>query len=78
MVYRFIYVHFFHGRPEKKWMIWGYRYFRKHPYLHRLSLPTAALSLVGNQHAPEQQGAAALLLAAPGTLRCGISGVFLG
>eukprot|EP00434_Breviolum_minutum_P001122 symbB.v1.2.000980.t1/scaffold43.1/size391093/9 len=31
----------------------------------------------GNQHAPEQQGAAALLLAAPGTLRCGISGVLM-
>jgi len=33
--------------------------------------------IAGNHSAPEQQGAAGPLLAAPGNLRCGISGVLL-
>jgi len=23
----------YNGKPEKKWMIWGYHYFQKHPYI---------------------------------------------
>ena len=26
---------FYHGKPYYKWMIWGYHYFRKHPYKTR-------------------------------------------
>ena len=38
---------------------------------------TGPSSFAGNHSAPEQQGAAGPLLAAPGNLRCGISGVLL-